>query len=55
MTGKEGWMIEELSDRLGISTHTIRYYERLRLLEPSKRTESGYRIFRILSRRLEAT
>ena len=45
MTGKEGWLIGELSDRVGVSAHTIRYYERLRLLEPSKRTESGYRIY----------
>lgn len=45
MTGKESWLIGELSDRLGVSTHTIRYYERLKLLEPSKRTGSGYRIY----------
>ena len=45
MTAKEGWLIGELSDRVGISAHTIRYYERLGLLEPSKRTESGYRIY----------
>jgi DNA-binding transcriptional MerR regulator len=45
MTGKEGWLIGELSDRLGISAHTIRYYERLGLLEPLRRTESQYRIY----------
>ena len=45
VTGKESWLIGELSDRVGVSAHTIRYYERLRLLEPSKRTESGYRIY----------
>ena len=45
MTGKEGWLIGELSDRVEVSAHTIRYYERLRLLEPSKRTGSGYRIY----------
>ena len=45
MTAKESWLIGELSDRIGVSAHTIRYYERLGLLEPSKRTESGYRVY----------
>ena len=45
MTDKEGWLIGELSDRVGISPHTIRYYERLGLLKPPKRTESQYRIY----------
>jgi DNA-binding transcriptional MerR regulator len=45
MMGKEGCLIGELSDRLGISAHTIRYYERLGLLEPPRRTESQYRIY----------
>ena len=45
MTDREGWLIGELSDRVGVSTHTIRYYERLGLLEPSRRTEAGYRIY----------
>ena len=45
MTAKESWLIGELSDRVEVSAHTIRYYERLGLLEPSKRTESGYRVY----------
>ncbi|MBE9171509.1 heavy metal-responsive transcriptional regulator [Pleurocapsales cyanobacterium LEGE 06147] len=45
MTGKKGWLIGELSDRVEISAHTIRYYERLGLLEPPRRTESQYRIY----------
>ncbi len=45
MTGKEGWLIGELSARVGVSAHTIRYYERLGLLEPPTRTKSQYRIY----------
>ncbi|MGB7441523.1 MAG: heavy metal-responsive transcriptional regulator [Coleofasciculaceae cyanobacterium] len=45
MTGKEGWLIGELSTLVGIPTHTIRYYERLGLLEPPRRTESQYRLY----------
>lgn len=45
VTGKEGWLIGELSDRVGVSAHTIRYYERMGLLEPPRRTESQYRIY----------
>ena len=45
MAGQQGWLIGELSDRVGVSAHTIRYYERLGLLEPPKRTESQYRIY----------
>lgn len=45
MTGKEGWLIGELSERVGVSVHTIRYYERLGLLNPPRRNESQYRIY----------
>jgi DNA-binding transcriptional MerR regulator len=36
------WRIERSR---GVSAHTIRYYERLGLLEPPRRTESQYRIY----------
>ena len=45
MTAKESWLIGELGDRVGVSAHTIRYYERLGLLKPPERTESQYRIY----------
>ena len=35
--------IGELSDRVGIPTSTIRYYERTELIDPPNRTEAGYR------------
>jgi len=37
--------IGALAARSGISTDTVRYYERLGLLKPPRRTESGYRLF----------
>lgn len=41
----EGLLIGELSRRVGISTQTIRYYERLGLLNPPQRTKSQYRLY----------
>lgn len=42
---KRGWLIGELGHRVGVPPQTIRYYERLGLLEPPERTESDYRIY----------
>lgn len=45
MTAPEGWFIGELSHRLEIPIHTIRYYEQLGLLNPVRRNRSGYRVY----------
>ena len=37
--------IGELAARAGASADTVRYYERLRLLGPPARSESGYRLY----------
>lgn len=37
--------ISELADNLGVSTDTLRYYERLGLLHPANRTAAGYRLY----------
>ena len=37
--------IRELSGRSGVSTQTVRYYERINLLPPAKRAENGYRLY----------
>jgi DNA-binding transcriptional MerR regulator len=37
------YTIEEAAQRTGISTHTLRYYERIGLLEPVGRAPSGHR------------
>lgn len=47
MTVKKSLFIGELSRQVGISTQTIRYYERLGLLNPPKRTESQYRVYSV--------
>lgn len=45
MDAKKGWLISELSRRVGIPAQTLRYYERLGLIEPPQRTASRYRIY----------
>jgi MerR family transcriptional regulator, copper efflux regulator len=45
MKVKSGLYIGELSRQMGIPTQTIRYYERLGLLNPPQRTESQYRVY----------
>ncbi len=42
---KEGFLIGELSHRLGLSNPTIRYYEQLGLITSVQRTNSGYRLY----------
>ena len=42
---KQGLFIGELSHRVALPTQTIRYYERLGLLDAPERTESQYRIY----------
>lgn len=37
------YTIEEAAQRTGITTHTLRYYERIGLLEPVGRAPSGHR------------
>ncbi len=40
-----GCTIGELAKAVGVNIQTVRYYERLRLLSPSARRPSGYRIY----------
>lgn len=42
---KEGFFIGELSRKVGVSPHTIRYYERLGLIKPPKRSKTRYRVY----------
>lgn len=42
---KQGLLIGELSQQVKLPTQTIRYYERLGLLDPPERTQSQYRLY----------
>ena len=37
------WTLREVSEQTGLSTHTLRYYERAGLLAPVARTDGGHR------------
>ena len=39
-------LIGELAQRANVNRETLRYYERRGLLKPSRRTPSGYRVYR---------
>ena len=40
-----GWTIGHLAKAVGVNIQTVRYYERLKLLSPSVRRPSGYRVY----------
>lgn len=42
---EEYFTIGKLAKYCGVKTDTIRFYERLRLLTPKRRTASGYRVY----------
>jgi DNA-binding transcriptional MerR regulator/glutaredoxin len=44
--------IGELAQRLGLNVRTLRYYEKIGLLPPPTRTESGYRLYSEADERL---
>lgn len=39
----EGLSIREVADKTGITAHTLRYYERIGLVQPITRARSGHR------------
>jgi DNA-binding transcriptional MerR regulator len=38
-----GWTIREVAEKTGITVHTLRYYERIGLVQPVARARSGHR------------
>jgi DNA-binding transcriptional MerR regulator len=41
----DGLTVGQVAQAAGITPDTVRYYERLRLLPPPRRTSAGYRVF----------
>src|ERR671917_39272 len=39
------WKVGELAGRTGLSVRTLHYYDEIGLLSPSRRTDSGYRLY----------
>ena len=44
-TGPHPYRIGELAARVGVSVRTLHHYDRLGLVQPSARSESGYRLY----------
>ena len=44
-TQARSYRIGELAARVGITVRTLRHYDRLGLVQPSARSESGYRLY----------
>ena len=42
---QSGMRIGQLAEKLGTTTKTLRFYERIGLLKPALRSESGYRLY----------
>ncbi len=46
MTTTIGFSIAATAERTGVSAHTLRYYERIGLIDPVDRDDSGRRLYR---------
>ncbi|MYB83455.1 MAG: MerR family DNA-binding transcriptional regulator, partial [Chloroflexi bacterium] len=44
-TGPHPYRIGELAARVGVSVRTLHHYDRLGLVQPSARSEAGYRLY----------
>lgn len=47
MSQDDLFQIGELSEKAGVSKRTIRYYEELGLIKPSRITSGGFRLYSI--------
>ena len=43
MNGKSALSIQDMANQCGVSVHTLRYYERIGLLGPIRRSANGHR------------
>ncbi len=39
------WTVQEVADRVGLPARRVRYYDRIGLAGPSRRSETGYRLY----------
>lgn len=37
--------VQQIADRVGLPSRTVRYYDRIGLVSPGERTEAGYRLY----------
>ena len=44
-SGSAAWKVGELAQRTGLSMRTLRYYDGIGLLSPSRRSEGGHRLY----------
>lgn len=44
-SSRTGWRVSELAAEFGVRPRTIRYYDRVGLLAPARRTQAGYRVY----------
>lgn len=44
-SGSAAWKVGELARRTGLSVRTLRYYDGIGLLSPSRRSEGGHRLY----------
>jgi DNA-binding transcriptional MerR regulator/uncharacterized glyoxalase superfamily protein PhnB len=45
MTGRGDWRVGELARATGLTVRTLHYYDDIGLLQPSRRTETGHRVY----------
>lgn len=45
MERTQGYTIREVAEMIGLSTHTLRYYERIGLLDGVERKTNGHRLY----------
>ena len=45
MTGGSGWRVGELARATGLTVRTLHYYDEIGLVQPSRRSEGGHRVY----------
>lgn len=45
MVSRIGWRVSELAAEFDVKPRTLRYYDRVDLLAPARRTPAGYRVY----------